>query len=157
MFSRLSPYGPEGPPGGRAGGTCWNKMFNGGRSFLLPCQHLVRGFPTLCNWHCEFRTAVPPCVCLWGGCAQNNHTKQTQHPTCAHSSIMRHTAARHAWPTGAVDNLATEKEHITPAHPPVAPSHIYTDSATMMSSCPHLRNAKIYAKSLKKINELHYQ
>ena len=28
-------YGPEGPPGAdkSGGGTCWNKMFNGGRCF----------------------------------------------------------------------------------------------------------------------------
>ena len=32
-----------------------------------------------------------------------------------------------------------------------------TDIVTSWPSCPHLRDATIYKKSLKKINELHYQ
>ena len=89
-------YGPEGPPGAdkSGGGTCWNKMFNGGR-----CSACA--------------------VCVVPG-----------------HLLKRHDACAALCLTAAVGVCLR---------------------TCMGDSCPHLRDAAIYKKSLKKINELHYQ
>jgi hypothetical protein len=57
MFSALSvngfgpqggQYGNEGPPG--AGGTCWNKMFNGGRCVSSPTCCCFFSMFSLMQW-----------------------------------------------------------------------------------------------------------
>ena len=93
MFAQLS-LGPAGDTG-----TCWNKMFNGGRCVSL-------------------NALQPKYAREWPG-------------RCAPHARRMH--ARGSRAVGLSDTLAGE------------------------CSCPHLRNAAIYKKSLKKINQLHYQ
>jgi len=135
MFSRLSPYGPEGPPGGSAGGTCWNKMFNGGRSFLLPCHNLVRGFPTpkpyingvVIPHEQRHRHAF-----VSGGCAKQPNQTNTASNLCAqyhHTAGTRLADLGSRQPGDKRENISTQNNTQTPTTQlpnPLSYHHTYT-------------------------------